>query len=112
MLGGSQNFWEGPGIGLACCGAKKRAKPHGGTVLAEKPRCLGRTQARAGGRPRQLCVSQHRRRRGAAGRPVAPAGLGGTWAVCLLSASEPESVALLIFRQLGVDEPMHSGLRS
>lgn len=35
MLGGSQTFWEGPGIRLACCGAGRRAKPHGGTVLAE-----------------------------------------------------------------------------
>lgn len=42
MLDGSQNFWAGPGVRLAaCCGARKRAKPHGGTVLAGKPRCLG-----------------------------------------------------------------------
>ena len=45
MLGGSENFWEGSGIRLACCGARKRAKPHGGTVLAENhaatARCAG-----------------------------------------------------------------------
>lgn len=51
MPGGSQNFWEGPGIGLVYCGASKGTKPRhcsrkgmpGHCDSAEFSGCRGKT---------------------------------------------------------------------